>query len=40
MRAQYGGEKSNLKWLQLDTDEPLDYIITEEKIYQKNWSAK
>lgn len=34
MRAQFS-KNSNISWVQLETDEPLDYIITEQKIYKK-----
>ena len=34
MRAKFANQ-STIQWVQLPTDEPLDYIITEEKIYKK-----
>ena len=34
MREKFAN-KSNIQWVQLDTDEPLDYIVTEERIYKK-----
>ena len=34
MRAKHANN-SAISWVQLDTDEPLDYIITEKNIYKK-----
>lgn len=34
MRAKFAN-KSTIQWVQLDTDEPLDYIVTERRIYKK-----
>ena len=34
MRAKFA-QNSNIQWVQLDTDEPLDYIVTEHAIYKK-----
>ena len=34
MRAKFAN-KSSIQWVQLDTDEPLDYIVTEKRIYKK-----
>lgn len=34
MRAKFAN-KSTISWVQLDTDEPLDYIVTERRIYKK-----
>ena len=35
MRAKFQ-DSSQIQWVQLPTDEPLDYIITEKEIYKKN----
>jgi hypothetical protein len=35
MRANFAN-KSTIQWVQLDTDEPLDYIVTEKQIYKKS----
>ena len=34
MRAKFANQ-SSIQWVQLPTDEPLDYIVTEERIYKK-----
>mmetsp|Transcript_18233 Transcript_18233/g.28046 ORF Transcript_18233/g.28046 Transcript_18233/m.28046 type:complete len:108 (+) Transcript_18233:660-983(+) len=35
MRAKFENN-SNIEWVNLDTDEPLDYIVTEKRIYTKH----
>ncbi len=35
MRAKFENN-SNIEWVNLDTDEPLDYIVTEKRIYKKH----
>ena len=34
MRQKFANS-DKIKWVQLDTDEPLDYIVTEKQIYKK-----
>ena len=34
MRQKFA-DSSKISWVQLDTDEPLDYIVTEKAIYKK-----
>ena len=34
MRAKFANNPK-ISWVQLDTDEPLDYIVTEKQIYKK-----
>ena len=34
MRAKFANNP-NIAWVQLDTDEPLDYIVTEKTTYKK-----
>uniref|UniRef100_A0A7S3CLG2 5-formyltetrahydrofolate cyclo-ligase n=1 Tax=Strombidium rassoulzadegani TaxID=1082188 RepID=A0A7S3CLG2_9SPIT len=35
MRLKFENNQ-NIKWVQLDTDQPLDYIVTEKQIYKKD----
>jgi len=34
MRSKFEAEA--MEWVKLDTDRPMDYIVTESRVYSKN----